>query len=91
MTEKKASEISFDSTIPLDFLMSQNKSANEIMIAPKKIHFATSGGMDASALILELPMTSNETKQCISILEPCQTCSVAYLLSTNLLHKPKIP
>jgi hypothetical protein len=63
MTEKKAYEISLDSTIPLDFLMSQNNSTNEIRIAPKKIHFATSGGIDASALILEFPITKSETIQ----------------------------
>lgn len=61
MTEKNAKEISLDSMIPRDFLISQNNKMNEIKMAPKKIHFATSGGIDASALILELPITKSDT------------------------------
>lgn len=44
----------------LDFMISQNNKTKDIIIAPKKIHLATSGGMDASALILALPMTKRE-------------------------------
>lgn len=66
MTEKKVNEISLDSIMPLDFLISQANNINEIMMAPKKIHLATSGGMDASALILELPITNSDTTQVIN-------------------------
>lgn len=59
--EKSESEISLDSIMALDLMISQNNSKNEIIIAPKKIHLATSGGIEASALILELPITSNDT------------------------------
>jgi hypothetical protein len=33
------------------------------MMAPKKTHLATSGGISASLLILELPIASKETSQ----------------------------
>lgn len=61
MAAKKASEISLDAMMPLALIISQNNKTKEIKMAPKKIHFATSGGIDASALILELPMTNSDT------------------------------
>lgn len=81
--------------MPLDLMMSQNSNKNEIIIAPKKIHFDTSGGIDASALIAELPMTSNDTIRINSIqfsecvLEKSTSRTKTYLLCKDLQYKPQ--
>lgn len=81
MAEKNASEISFEAMILLDLIISQNKRMKEIRMAPKKIHFATSGGIDASALILALPMTSKD----IAVYKSAVIVNMFLIMITNIM------
>lgn len=80
MAEKKANEISFEAMIPLDFIISQNNKMKETKMAPKKIHFATSGGIDASALILALPITNRE----IAVYKSAVIVKIFFKMITNI-------
>jgi hypothetical protein len=80
----------------LDFRMSQKRSRKEKIIAPKKIHFDTLGGMAALALSSVWPTTSKETmskrkggRRWKRWVYGEISCYMGYLLTINQQYTPR--